>query len=108
MFAENLKKELKIISDTLSSIDVSLQMLAAKDTGTPTMLVGKKIVAQRLGVPAIAVDKLIHQGVASRGKSGLIEGRHYCKLDPDENNPSKFLYNANEILQSAWSNFIYD
>jgi len=105
---DTLKKEIRNISETLSSIDVSLMQLANKDAKRTTAFVSKKVVAQRLGVASVAVDKLVFQGVTSKGKSGLVEGIHYTKLDPDENNPSKYLYDVHEILNAAWSNFQYD
>jgi hypothetical protein len=43
-------------------------------------------------VPTVALDKLIHQGLASGGDYGIIEGKHFCRLDPNERNSSKFLY----------------
>ena len=61
-----------------------------------------------MGVPTVAIDKLIFQGISSGGSSGLVEGKHFCKLDPLEKNSSKFLYDPYEILQAAWSNFKYD
>ena len=105
---ESLRKEIKQISEILSSIDVSLMQIANKGSKRTTAFVNKKMVSQRLGVPAVAIDKLIYQGVTSQGSSGLIEGIHYTKLSPEENNPSKFLYDVHEILKAAWSNFKYD
>lgn len=101
-------KTLKEISIALTNIDISLQLLSSDKRRRTTAFVNKKAVAQRLGVPSVAVDKLIYQGVASNGKSGLVEGKHYTKLDPDDNNPAKFLYDVHEILQSAWNNFQND
>jgi len=101
-------KTLKEISIALTNIDISLQLLSSDKQRRTTAFVNKKAVAQRLGVPSVAVDKLIYQGVASNGKSGLVEGKHYTKLDPDDNNPAKFLYDVHEILQSAWNNFQND
>ena len=83
-------------------------IIANTKTQTTSAFVTRKTIAQRLGVPTISIDKLILQGVRSEGKSGLIEGKHYCKLDPAENNSSKFLYDPYEILKAAWSNFKYD
>lgn len=103
-----LTKALKEISIALTNIDISLQLLSSDKRRRTTAFVNKKAVAQRLGVPSVAVDKLIYQGVASNGKSGLVEGKHYTKLDPADNNPAKFLYDIHEILQAAWSNFKYD
>ena len=108
MFSESIKKDIKLITDLLSSIDVSLQMMANKHNQRATAFVNRKTIAMRLGVPTVAIDKLIFQGISSKGASGLIEGKHYCKLDPQENNSSKFLYDPYEILQSAWSNFKYE
>lgn len=109
MDTPQLTKTLKEVSIALTNIDISLQLLASgKSQRRTTAFVSKKIVAQRLGVPSVAVDKLIYQGVASNGKSGLVEGKHYTKLDPNDNNPAKFLYDVHEILQSAWENFKYD
>ena len=108
MFSESIKKEIKLITDLLSSIDVSLQMMANKHNRRTTAFVNRKTIAQRLGVPTVTIDKLIFQGLSSKGASGLIEGKHYCKLDPQENNSSKFLYDPYEILQAAWSNFKYE
>ena len=108
MFSESIKKEIKLITDLLSSIDVSLQMMANKHNRRTTAFVNRKTIAQRLGVPTVTIDKLIFQGISSKGASGLIEGKHYCKLDPQENNSSKFLYDPYEILQAAWSNFKYE
>ena len=108
MFTESIKKEIKLITDLLSSIDVSLQMMANKHNRRTTAFVNRKTIAQRLGVSTVTIDKLIFQGLSSKGASGLIEGKHYCKLDPQENNSSKFLYDPYEILQAAWSNFKYE
>jgi len=110
MDANLLRKELREISETLANIDVSLMQLANTSTSDKrtTSFVSKKVVAQRLGVASVAIDKLIHQGVTSQGKSGLVEGKHYTKLCPTENNPSKFLYDVHAVLNSAWSNFQYD
>ena len=77
-------KELKEIKQALTSIDMSLQLLVAqKDGKITTAFVSKKVISQRLNVPAVTIDKLIHQGIASGGKSGLVESVHYCKVDPD-------------------------
>ena len=105
-----IRKELREISDVLANIDVSLMQIASSSSADKrtASFVTKKQVAQRLGVPSVAIDKLIHQGLTSEGKSGLVQGTHYTKLSPDENNPSKFLYDVHAILKSAWSNFKYD
>ena len=97
---ETLRKELKVIGDTLANIDVSLMQLASatSEAKRTVAFVSKRQVAQRLGVPSVAVDKLIHQGVTSKGKSGLVEGIHYTKLCPSDNNPSKFLYDDQTLL----------
>lgn len=99
-------RELKEIRDILASIDVSLQLLASKDdTRRTTGFVGKKVICQRLSIPTVALDKLIYQGLVSGGDYGLVEGKHYCKLEPGEQNSSKFLYDPNAIIQSAWESF---
>ena len=100
-------KELKAIRDALTSIDTSLQLLAAHqgEHRRTTAFVSKRAVSQRLNIPSVAVDKLIHQGFASGGESGLVERRHYCKLDPAENNPSNYLYDSAKVLADAWNNF---
>jgi len=102
-----LIREIKDIRDALNNIDVSLQLLVAKsDEGRRTTgFVSKKVVGQRLNIPSVAVDKLIHQGIASGGKTGLVEGTHFCKLDPAEQNSSKFLFDIHAVINSAWSNF---
>jgi len=90
----------------LRSIDTSLQMLAnSKNDGLTTAFITKRALAERLGVPSIKIDKLIHQGILSGGESGLVEGKHYCKLDPAENNPSNYLYDSARVLSDAWNNF---
>jgi len=100
-------REIKEIRDALNNIDVSLQLLASSKTERQrtTAFVSKKVVCQRLNIPGVALDKLIHQGLVTGGESGLVEGTHFCKLDPDERNSSKFLYDVHSIIQSAWSNF---
>ena len=99
-------RQLKAIQKSLESIDTSLQLLVAqKDGKRTTAFVSKKVISQRLNVPAVTIDKLIHQGIVSGGKSGLVEGKHYCKVDPEERNPSKFLFDSHAIIQAAWSNF---
>jgi len=104
-----LTKSLKEISIALTNIDISLQLLSAgRRQRRTTAFVNKKAVAERLGVPSVTIDKLIYQGLASGGKSGLVEGKHYTKVDPSDNNSTKFLYDVHEILQAAWSNFKYD
>jgi hypothetical protein len=98
-----------VVSDLnkiLRSIDTSLQILAnAKSGSVTTAFIAKRALAERLGVASIKIDKLIHQGIVSGGKSGLVEGRHYCKLDPDESNPSNYLYDSARVLADAWNNF---
>lgn len=97
---------MKDITDILRNIDASLQIIAnASAGGKTTAFVSKKTVAARLGVPLITIDKLIHQGIVSQGTSGLVEGRHFCKLDPAETNTSAFLFDAARVLQDAWSSF---
>ena len=101
-----LAKNLRDIADTLASVDASLQSLAYRGEDKITQsFVNKKTICHRLSVPSVAVDKLIHQGIASGGKSGLVEGVHYCKIDPEERNSSKFLYDAHRVMNSAWTNF---
>lgn len=96
----------KDLLETLRSIDMSLQMLAnAKTGGLTTAFVNKKAIAARLGVQPVAIDKLVYQGLTSGGTSGLVEGRHYCKLDPTENNISNFLFDSTRVLSDAWKNF---
>lgn len=103
-----ITKEIKDIRDALNSIDTSLQLLVAqKDGKVTTAFVSKKVISQRLNIPSVTIDKLIHQGIVSQGESGLVEGKHYCKVDPSERNSSKFLYDPHAILQAAWSNFSY-
>lgn len=99
-------RQIKAIQKCLESIDTSLQLLVAqKDGKITTAFVSKKVISQRLNVPAVTIDKLIHQGIASGGKSGLVEGKHYCKVDPEERNSSKFLFDPHSIIQAAWHNF---
>jgi hypothetical protein len=86
------QKELKDIKSVLESIDVSLQLIANKSQNRTTAFVTKRVICQRLSVPTVALDKLIHQGLASGGDYGIIEGKHFCRLDPNERNSSKFLY----------------
>lgn len=94
------------LNKILRSIDTSLQILANTKSGSiTTAFVTKRALAERLGVPSIKVDKLIHQGIVSGGESGLVEKRHYCKLDPDESNPSNYLYDSARVLADAWNNF---
>jgi len=104
-----MKPESNLLSallKTLDSIDTSLQILAnAKSGNLTTAFITKKALAARMGVPPIAVDKLVHQGVASKGKSGLVEGRHYCKLHPSDNNTNSFLYDSAKVLKDAWTSF---
>ena len=101
-------KDLKEIKETLASIDVSLQLLANKSEKRTTCFVNKRTICHRLNIPSVALDKLIHQGFVSRGKSGLVEGLHYCRISPEEKNSSKFLYDPYKILESAWENFKND
>lgn len=104
----DISREIKDIRDALNSIDMSLQLLTAQRDGKATSaFVSKKTISQRLNVPSVTIDKLIHQGIVSGGDSGLIEGKHYCKTDPTERNSSKFLYDPHAIMQAAWSNFTY-
>jgi len=103
-------REIKQIRDALNSIDVSLQLLASTrdNQQRTTAFVSKKVICQRLNIPAVALDKLIYQGITSGGKSGLVEGLHYCKTDPNERNSSKFLYDPHAVINSAWKNFQND
>jgi hypothetical protein len=101
----DIQRELKEIMIALESIDVSLQLIANKSNNRTTAFVSKRVICQRLSIPSVALDKLIHQGLASGGDYGIIEGKHFCKLDPDERNSSKFLYDPYAILNSAWENF---
>jgi hypothetical protein len=88
-------KEIKQIKVAVESIDVSLQLLASENTGArrTSGFVSKRVVAQRLNIPS------------SDGKTGLVEGIHFCKIDPVEKNSSKFLYDIHSIIHSAWNNF---
>lgn len=96
----------KDIEKILRSIDLSLQLIATKEAGKQTIaFVDKKTIAIKLGVPPVTIDKLVHQGVVSKGKSGFVFGRHYTKLDPTETNTGNFLYDAVKILQDAWCCF---
>jgi hypothetical protein len=96
----------KEVLELLRSIDISLQQIAnSKSNGLTTAFINRKSLAQRLGVPTVAIDRLVHQGVVSNGSSGLVEGRHYCKLNPSDNSTNAFLYDAAKVLQDAWSNF---
>ena len=96
----------KELLEILRNIDTSLQVIANSNTGNvTTAFVNKKAVAARLGVSPITVDKLIYQGITSKGTSGLVEGRHYCKLDPSESNTSNFLFDSAKVLQDAWTSF---
>jgi hypothetical protein len=96
----------KELLDIIRSIDTSLQILANTKTGNvTTAFISKKAVAARLGVQPVVIDKLVYQGLTSGGTSGLVEGRHYCKLDPSENNISNFLFDSTRVLSDAWKNF---
>lgn len=104
----DITREIRDIRDALDSIEASLQLLVAQKEGRLTSaFVSKRVVSQRLNIPSVTVDKLIHQGIVSGGESGLVESRHYCKVDPAERNSSKFLYDIHAITQAAWSNFTY-
>ena len=99
-------REIKRIAESLASIDVTLQLLIAQKEGKATAaFVSKKTIGQRLSIPSVAIDKLIHQGIVSGGSSGLVEGKHYCKVDPEERNSSKFLFDPHAVLDAAWRNF---
>jgi len=94
------------LTKILRSIDTSLQVLANSKSGyLTTAFITKRALAERLGVPSVKIDKLIFQGILSQGESGLVEGRHYCKLDPEENNPNNYLYDCAKVLTDAWNNF---
>ena len=95
----------KEITDILSSIDTSLQMIANANGGLTTAFISKKAMAQRLGVAPVVIDKLVHTGIASGGTAGLVEGRHYCKLDPTETNTRYFLFDATKVMADAWKSF---
>jgi hypothetical protein len=96
----------KELLDALRNIDTSLQIIANANSGNvTTAFVNKKSVAARLGVSPVTIDKLIYQGITSKGESGLVEGRHYCKLDPTETNTSNFLFDSAKVLQDAWTSF---
>jgi hypothetical protein len=96
----------KEIIDVLRNIDTSLQIIAnVKSSNLTTAFINKKAVAARLGVAPVTIDKLIFQGVTSGGKSGLVEGRHYCRLDPADSNTSNFLFDGAKVLQDAWTSF---
>ena len=96
---------LKELTDILQSIDTSLQIMAGAESGATTAFISKKAIAQRLGVGQVVIDKLIHEGIHSRGESGLVEGRHYCKLDPKETNTRYFLFDAGKVMADAWKSF---
>jgi len=100
-----LTKQLRDIASTLDSIDASLQFMSQSDEKETRAFVSKRTICSRLNVPSVALDKLIHQGVASGGDSGLVEGVHFCRTDPAERNSSKFLYDSQRILNSAWRSF---
>jgi len=96
----------KDLLNLLQSIDVSLQIIAQNKTkSAKTVFVSKKVIAARLGVPPVTIDKLVYQGITSGGKSGLVELRHYCKLDPSEQNISNFLFDPVQITTDAWNSF---
>ena len=80
-------------------------MVAYKGKKETKAFVNKRTICQRLNVPAVTLDKLIYQGIVSKGESGLVEGLHFCKADPEETNSSKFLYDQQVIMSSAWKNF---
>lgn len=103
---EKVNFPLKETLAILRSIDISLQVLAnTQSGGVTTAFISKKAMAERLGVNPVALDKLVYQGLTSKGASGLVEGRHYCKLDPTENNTSNFLYDSAKVLADAWNSF---
>lgn len=97
---------LKEITQILQSIDVSLKIIASRQNdNVPTVLVNKKQVSEALGVKPVTIDKLVYQGIVSKGTSGLVERVHYCKLDPDERNISNYRFNLARILADAWNSF---
>lgn len=97
---------LKELTECLRSIDTSLQVIASTHSGNITIaFVNKKTIAARMSVPPVTIDKLIHQGLVSGGTSGLVEGKHYCKIDPTENNTNNFLFDAVKVMASAWNSF---
>lgn len=97
---------LKELTECLRSIDTSLQVIASTHSGNiTTAFVNKKTMAARMSVPPVTIDKLIHQGLVSGGTSGLVEGKHYCKIDPAENNTNNFLFDAVKVMASAWNSF---
>ena len=96
----------KDITQILRNIDTSLQIIANSQAGgVTTAFINRKALAARLGVQPIAIDKLVYQGITSAGKSGLVEGRHYCKLDPEEINISNFLFDSDKVMSDAWKSF---
>ena len=98
----------KELLDTLKSIDVSLKLIAGSTNENPTtVLVDKKTVAASLGVSTSFIDKLIFQGIVSKGSSGLVERKHYCKLTPDEKNTANYRFNLNQVLADSWKSFNY-
>ena len=97
---------LKELIECLRSIDTSLQVIASTNSGNiTTAFVNKKTMAARMSVPPVTIDKLIHQGLVSGGASGLVEGKHYCKIDPTENNTNNFLFDAVKVMADAWNSF---
>ena len=98
--------ETKELLNVLRNMETSLQILAnSKNSNTTTAFVNRKALAARLGVQPIFIDKLVYQGLTSQGTSGLVEKRHYCKLDPEETNISNFLFDSVKVLNDAWSSF---
>jgi len=96
----------KDLLQILRNIDASLMIIANSSSGgVTTAFVNKKTVAARLGVQPVVIDKLVYQGITSKGESGLVEGRHYCKLDPAETNISNFLFDSAKVLSDAWNSF---
>ena len=96
----------KEVEKLLASIDASLQVLAnSKGGGRPTAFVSKKTLAQKLSLPSVRVDILIHLGLCSGGTQGLVEGRHYTRISDKDDRPNEWLYDLNRCLEDAWSNF---
>jgi hypothetical protein len=92
--------------EVLKSIDLSLKIIASSKGGLPvSVLVDKKTIANSIGVSSASIDKLIFQGIVSKGSSGLVELRHYCKLTPDEKNTANYRFDLNRVLADSWHSF---
>jgi hypothetical protein len=102
MDADNQRRIVK----ALESIDRTLKVMCSQVGDSPVdCLVTKDQVGEALNLASTAIDKLIFQGLVSKGESGLVEGRHYCKLHPEETNPSNFRFNLYHVLDDAWKSF---